>query len=243
LSWPQRAQATVRRGAHLVQTGAFVSAKLQGRRRPQPEQVASGSWKHLSQMSGASPWARRAIRGDPSAPTTLALRAVRAAGADRPALTVATGDRFDDPAAGAGLGELAASTAGADPTGGRAGERLADPCADRAARLRQRRGSLGPQRLDEPTDHRRRCDGQRSWVGGQHHGQAAQRGWVARHRRDRGLHLCRRQGRVAGQHRGHDVAVALLTAHRRITVTVTARPVLAVAESAPPCPPTWRTCP
>jgi hypothetical protein len=52
----------LRRGAHLVQTGVFVSAKLQGRRRPQPEQVASGSWKHPSQMSGASPWARRAIR-------------------------------------------------------------------------------------------------------------------------------------------------------------------------------------
>jgi hypothetical protein len=52
LSWPQRAQPTVRRGAHPVQTGVFVLAKLQGRRRPQPEQVASGSWKHPSQMSG-----------------------------------------------------------------------------------------------------------------------------------------------------------------------------------------------
>jgi hypothetical protein len=227
----------VRRGAHLVRTGVFVPAKRQGRRRPQPEQVASGSWKHPSQMSGASPWARRAIRGDPSAPTTLALRAVRAAGADRPALTVATGDRFDDPAAGAGLGELAASTAGADPAGGRAGERLAEACAGRAARLRQRCGSLGPQRLDEPTDHRRRRDHQRGWVGGQCHGQAAERGWVARHRCDRGLDLCRRQGRVAGQHRGHDLPVALLTAHRGLTVAVTVRPVLAVAGPAAPCPP------
>jgi len=53
---------TLRRGAHIAQIGVSVLAKLQGRRRPQPEQMASGSWKQPTQMSGCPPRARRAIR-------------------------------------------------------------------------------------------------------------------------------------------------------------------------------------
>jgi hypothetical protein len=38
--------------AHAAQTGAAVAAKLQGRVRPQPEQVARGRVKQPTQMSG-----------------------------------------------------------------------------------------------------------------------------------------------------------------------------------------------
>ena len=114
---------TLRRGAHLVQIGASVPAKPQGRRRPQPAQMASGSWKQPSQMSGWSPWARRAIRRvRPHRPHSRCGRSAQRAQTGRRSLSrPATG--LMTPQRAHACGELAASAAGANPTGGRAGQR------------------------------------------------------------------------------------------------------------------------
>jgi hypothetical protein len=58
---PQWAQGAVRRVAQPVHTGAVVDAKLQGRRRPQREQVAVGSLKQFTHTSGEPSRARRPI--------------------------------------------------------------------------------------------------------------------------------------------------------------------------------------
>ena len=93
---------------------------------------------------------------DPAGPPALSawpLRAVGAAGTYRPVVLVPTCDRFDDSAARAGRGQLAALAPRAHPTAVRAGQWTAGAGAYRARRLGQRRASLA-QLVYQPAHHR-----------------------------------------------------------------------------------------
>jgi len=141
---------------------------------------------------------------DPLAAPAAPLRAVGAARADRAALVVAGGDRFDHPAAGAGGGQLAGATARTHPAGVGAGQRPVSAPATGAGRLGQHRPRAA-QRSDQPPDHRWRAHEQGMRVGGQRRGQFSGHRRMGRHGVQRAGGAGRRQRRVRRGDRGEDL--------------------------------------
>ena len=162
-------------------------------------------------MSGSVPVARRAMRRmRPHRPQRRCGRSAQRAQTGR-WWGVAGGDRLDDPAAGAGGGELTTPAAGTYPTHIGAGQRPIGAPATHAARHRQHRAQRA-QLPEQPADHRRRAHRQGVRVGVQGSGEAAQHRRVGRHGIDRRGHLGSGQRRVGSADRLDDrLPVALPT--------------------------------
>src|SRR5664280_1103502 len=126
------------------------------RARPALLAAAADRLRHLEAGDADIGKSIAAAPCDPAGPPALPawpLRAVLAAGTNRPVVLVPTCDRFDDSTARAGHGQLAAPAPWAHPTAIRAGQWPAGACTHRARRLGQRRASL-PQLVYQPTHHR-----------------------------------------------------------------------------------------